>query len=240
MSVTAVAPEPMTTMRLPRDLEVDGPLLGVDHPAVEVLHALEIGLVAAVVAVVAGAVEVEVAGDDHGLAGVAALGGDGPAGVVGRPLGRHDPMVEPDLLVDPGLGRGVADVGEDLVAVGDGLLALPGAERVAEGEHVRVGPDARVAEQVPGAADGVAGLEDGEGRPRAVGLEPVGGADARQPGADDEDVEVLDLGDRLGDGHAAAPASLSLSSPSVPKRRACHSSTSSSVSWSSGWKSLRS
>ena len=77
------------------------------------------------------------------------------------------------------------------VAVGDRLLAVPRPERVAEGEHVGVGPDARVAEQVPRAADGVAGLEDGVGRPRALGLEVVAGADAGQAGADDEDVEVL-------------------------------------------------
>ena len=47
-----------------------------------------------------------------------------------------------------------------------------------------------IAEQVPGPADGVACLEDGVRGPGALGLEVVAGPDARQAGADDEDVEV--------------------------------------------------
>ena len=102
-------------------------------------------------------------------------------------------MVEADLLVDPGFARGVLDVLEDGITVGDGLLAIPRAERVAEGEHVRVGPDAGVAEQVPRAPDGAPCLEDGVGGPRALVLEVVGGADARQARSDHQNIQVLDL-----------------------------------------------
>src|SRR5690606_954098 len=125
------------------------------------------------------------------LAGVGALGGDGPAGVGGGPLGAGDAVVEADVAVDARLGGGVDDVPADRLAVGDGLGAGPGAERVAQGVHVGVGPDAGVAEQVPRAADGAPGLEDGVGGPRAAVLQVVGGADAGEPGPDDQDVEVL-------------------------------------------------
>ena len=53
----------------------------------------------------------------------------------------------------------------------------------AEGEHVRVGADARIPEQIPRASDYRARLEDGVRRPRTVGLHIVGGGDAGQAGA---------------------------------------------------------
>src|SRR3546814_20418886 len=89
--------------------------------------------------------------------------------------------------------------------------ALPRPERVAEGEHVRVGAHAGVAEQVPGASDGVAGLEDRIRRPGRLGLQVVPSADAGPPGADHADVEVL------GGRHPAAPATRSFSLPLAPK-----------------------
>ena len=55
-----------------------------------------------------------------------------------------------------------------------------------------------IAEQVPRAADRVARLEDRVVR-RGASLEVVGGADARQPGADDQDVDVLMLGRGISD-----------------------------------------
>ena len=55
---------------------------------------------------------------------------------------------------------GLADVREDRRAVGDRLVARPRPEREAERVHVRVGADARIAEQVPRAADALARLED--------------------------------------------------------------------------------
>src|SRR4051812_43758441 len=60
-----------------------------------------------------------------------------------------------------------------------------------ECEHVRVRPDAGIAEQVPGATEIVPRLEHGVRAMRALRLESVGGPDAGQPGTDDEDVQML-------------------------------------------------
>ena len=92
---------------------------------------------------------------------------------------------------DAVLPGGVLDVVADRLTVGDRLRVLPRPEGVAEGEHVRVRPDAGVAEQVPGSADGAPGLQDRVGLPRAVLLQMAGGPDAGQAGADDQDVHVL-------------------------------------------------
>ena len=172
-------------------VEVGRPVLGVDDRPAEAVSAGEVGLVAVVVAVVAAAGEQEPAGELHRLSGVGAFGGDVPAGFVARPVGGHDAVVEADVAIDALLRGGVLYVPQDRVTVGDGLGTVPGPKGVAEGEHVRVRPDARVAEQVPGAADGVAGFEDGVAGPRTVGLDVVTGADARQSCADDQHVEVL-------------------------------------------------
>ena len=100
---------------------------------------------------------------------------------------------EAHLLVDARLARGLAHVLEDRRAVRERLLVRPRPEAVAERLHVRVRAHARVAEQVPGAADRLARLEDRVGEPGQAVLQMVGGADPGQTGADDHDVEVLHL-----------------------------------------------
>ena len=69
--------------------------------------------------------------------------------------------------------------------------SLPRPELVAEGEHVGVGADAGVAEQVPGAAEPLAALQHRDGLVRELGGQLAGRADAGQAGADDQDVEML-------------------------------------------------
>src|SRR6185503_14999134 len=121
----------------------------------------------------------------------AALHLDPPQGLLARPLGADDPVSEADLVADVVGVRGRADVVEDLPARGDRLWLLPGPERVAEGEHVGVGADPGVAEQVPGAADRIARLEDREALRRAALAKMAGGADPGDPGPDDQHVDVL-------------------------------------------------
>src|SRR5258708_16638578 len=100
-------------------------------------------------------------------------------------------MVEADIAVDVVLGRGLADVIQNVRPVGDRLRLGPRLERIAEREHVAIGADAGIAKQVPGAADAVAPFEDRVALARALLLQVIARADARQSGADNEDVEVF-------------------------------------------------
>src|SRR5712691_3020513 len=56
---------------------------------------------------------------------------------------------------------------------------------------VALGADAGIAEQIPGAADGLAPFEDDEALARAFLPQVIARADAGQAGADNEDVEML-------------------------------------------------
>src|SRR3712207_9028618 len=90
--------------------------------------------------------------------------------------------------------------------------------------QVGVRPDAGVAEQVPGAAGGRAGLEDGEALRRQLGREVAAGPDARDPSPDDEAVAVLD--GRLRGGH---PSDSPWCAPLAPLHRAPRCSDRNSV-----------
>ena len=180
---------------LARDVEVLGPLLRVDDRARELFAPRERGRVARVVAVVARARDHEAGGVAHRLLAarfVAAHGLDRPARVGARPVGAHHAMAEADVVDHSGLARRVLDVGADVAAVRDRLGVRPGPERVPHRQHVGVRADAGVAEQVPGAADALAPLEDREGLAGRVARQVPAGVDARETRADDQDVEVLD------------------------------------------------
>ena len=91
----------------------------------------------------------------------------------------------------------LVEVGEDLLARGDGRAA-PGLEPVAVGEQVAVGAHAGVAVGPPGAAAVVLRVQEHEGPVGEPLLQVVGGADAGDAGADDEDVDVAGVLDLLG------------------------------------------
>ena len=105
----------------------------------------------------------------------------------------------------------LVQVVEDLVRIGDGIVGSPGLELIAEGVQVGVRPDARVAEQVPGAADGGTAVDDGKTSARLLGHQVVAQPDSGDPGADDQHIDVA--AQRLrgatlverGDGHGALP-----------------------------------
>src|SRR6185436_12271037 len=111
----------------------------------------------------------------------------GPTRLRRRPRRALDAMVEADLPVDAVVDGGLADVIQNVGSVGDRLRLGPRLERVAKREHVRVGADAGIAKQVPGAADAVAPLEDDIALARALLLQVIARANAGKPGADDED-----------------------------------------------------
>ena len=87
--------------------------------------------------------------------------------VVRVPARPHHPVPVADQLVDAVLLGDGAQVVEDHRPVGQRAVARPRPPAEAEGEHVGVGADARVAEQVPGAAAGLARLEHRHGLRRA-------------------------------------------------------------------------
>jgi hypothetical protein len=151
----------------------------------------QLRVVRALVVVVAAA-EVEEAARQL-LARAVALDRHGPARLVARPVGPHDLAAETDSLGDAVLLGGLAQVFQDLRPVGDGVGVGPRLEREAERHHVGVGSDAGVAEEVPGAAQRVARLEDRPGARGAHRLQAVAGADAGEAGSDDEDVQVLEI-----------------------------------------------
>jgi hypothetical protein len=97
----------------------------------------------------------------------------------------------PDVLVDLVLVGSFVDVAADVLTVGDRIAVRPRLERVAEGVHVRVRADARIAEQVPGAAGGLTRLEDRVRLARAHRLQAVRGPDAGQTCADEQHVYVV-------------------------------------------------
>ena len=67
----------------------------------------------------------------------------------------------------------------------------PRLEAVAEGVQVAVGADAGIAVGGPGAAKRLLRLQRDEARSRALRGEVIGGANARNAGAGDQDVEML-------------------------------------------------
>ena len=165
------------------------PELWMHHAATEVLLARKRWPVSLRVAVVAGAdvKEMRAQADPAAIGG--ALGLDRPAGGAAIP-GRADHLVPvADVLCDARLVGGLANVREDRRAIGNCLGASPGLEAVPQGVHVRVGADARVAEQIPGTAHGLPGFQDGVALAGAAVLQLSGGADTGQAGADDQNIK---------------------------------------------------
>ena len=100
-------------------------------------------------------------------------------------------MVETDPLLDSLLLGRAPDVFEDRGSIGNRLRAGPWPEAETERVHARVRADSRVAEEIPGAAEVRARLEDCVTLARTALLQVVGGANAGDPGADYENVHVL-------------------------------------------------
>src|SRR3954452_8419427 len=172
-------------------VEVLGPVLRDDEPALVVLDALEVREEAVLVVVVAGAEQQERAGPF--LRRPFALGADGPAGRVRGPRRAADLRAELDVGLDAVLARGLSEIGADVLSVAHGRVVRPRLERERVREDVGVRADAREAEQVPGPPDGLARLEDRVARAGAVALQSRRGADPGDPRADDQHVDVPDV-----------------------------------------------
>ncbi len=100
-------------------------------------------------------------------------------------------MAEADMTIDAFVARRVGNVLADVVAGRDRLGASPRAERIAHGEHIGIRANARIAKQVPGAADALALFQDHVGLAGAKLLQVMGSVNAGEARADDQHVEVF-------------------------------------------------
>ncbi|PAV72389.1 hypothetical protein WR25_15956 [Diploscapter pachys] len=159
-------------------VQVLRPVLRMDPHPFERLLAGKARQETCVVVVVAGAAQQELAAVlPHRCAGLM-HGADLPQALLAAPVGAGDLHAVMDLLVQAMLPGRVLDVPPDRGAVGEHLGASPQAELVAVAEHVRIGTDAWVTEQVPGAAHAGAPLEDRHAALRELLRQLAGGTNA--------------------------------------------------------------
>ena len=173
-------------------------MLRVHDLAAESVTTRELRGVALVVAVVPAGAEDPVRTELHQFLGVLrsaeALDVDRPARVIARPGRAQNLVVEPDFGVNVVLRDGLAQVGQNLVRRRDGIFVAPRLELVAERVQIGVRPNPGISEQIPRASGCAACLKDGVGPAWVFLLQVVGGADAGDACADDQDVYMLDAG----------------------------------------------
>jgi hypothetical protein len=75
---------------------------------------------------------------------------------------RIQTLSKADLPIDAELARGLLDIVADRISFRDRHFARPRPEREAKRVHVGIRPHAGIAEQVPGAADALAHVEQGK------------------------------------------------------------------------------
>src|SRR6185369_8833068 len=100
-------------------------------------------------------------------------------------------MAVSDSFVYTEFGGGVADVVQYRGTIGDGLGVTPRAKAIAERVHVGVGSDAWITKEIPRATDRSAPFEYDEALVTAVHLQMTRSTNPRQPGAHNDDVDVL-------------------------------------------------
>ena len=164
-------------------------MLRMDDPALEAVDAGKLRQVARLVAIVAAAHPQEAAREEYARSITLDL--DRPFGIRCRPRSADNAVAILDVAVDIVVARDLADVAQDRGAVGDRLGVLPRPEAVAQRVHVGVRAHAGIAEQIPRPTARAAPLEDRVALAGAIRLQMPGGADAREPGADDQHVEMF-------------------------------------------------
>src|SRR5699024_2973007 len=132
-----------------------------------------------------------------GAVGVPGVGAAAPAGHAGDPVHPAaavpvrvgDPRAQVEAVERAGLAGGVADVLLDVRAAAERGVVRPGPEREAEGGHVGVRADARVAEGVPGSGQVVVGVVDLPVPSGERAADVVGEVDPGDPRAHDQQVQ---------------------------------------------------
>jgi len=109
-----------------------------------------------------------------------------------RPFGGLDLVAITDVRPKIGILDSPAQIVQNLLARSDGIT-LPRLEAIAESEQIAVRTGAGILVHQPGAAERFHRVEDNKAQVRAVLAQQGCAADARDPRADDYNVETLDL-----------------------------------------------
>src|ERR1700683_448355 len=141
--------------------EIFGPVLGVKDADAEAIHAGPAGHITLGVIVVAAANVKKIAGEASGLF-FRACRVNGPESLRRGPRSAGNLMTETNFAVDAIFANSFLKIFENGRTTRDGFLVSPGAETEAERVHVRIGTDARIAEEVPGSANRVAAFQNYE------------------------------------------------------------------------------
>ncbi len=151
-------------------IEIRRPFLRMDECPAESLHPVPLRQISAVVVVIAGAEVEEAARDPHDNSALR-LRIDRPARSPRGPRCTPHAMIEADLPVDAVFAGCFVDVLEYRRTIGDCLCVLPRPETVAERVHVGIRSDARIAKEVPCAAECFSCFEDQKTLLRALSFQ---------------------------------------------------------------------
>ena len=165
-------------------------MLRVEQLTLELIGAGEVRHVTLVVAVVTGAGQQHAADEGLRLAGGLVHRFHRPATRSTIPVGRTGLQPVVDVIIHPIFLRSLTDVLANGRAIGQHLERMPRAELVPEAKHVGIRTDARVPEQVPGATQALAPLDQCIAQPGTLPGDMAGHANTGQTGADDEHINV--------------------------------------------------
>ena len=169
------------------------PVHGMDDLALEILGAGPLRREPVLVPVVALTHPQEVRGEPDVLAGIGPDPLDRPALGLARPRRPQYLMLVADAPLEPVLGDHLAHVTPDFLGRRD-RRASPGLEAIAERVEVAIRPDPGIFMGIPCSAIALLRLQHQEPCPRHGVLQVISGTDARYPGPDDQDIDVLRLG----------------------------------------------
>jgi len=172
--------------------EILRPILRVNDVPFEVLHSAPFWRVALGMTVVSLTHPQKIPSETHRFASISPYTFERPELLAARPAGHRDRVPIADVTVDTVLSDDFAHVIEDLGPSRD-RRARPRLEAIAKSVKVAVGPGAGVTMGEPGAAEAFLCFDNDKARAEALFGEMIGPADPGDAGADDHDVEVLDL-----------------------------------------------
>lgn len=173
-------------------IQVFRPMLRVNDLALEIVATRKNRRVPFVISIITGAGIKKIARVSFGLVVRTNQHIDRPSRVIGRPRCRLHALMKPNFTVDTEFTRRVLHVRQYRRTVGNRFLLAPGPKRISEREHVRIRPNAGISEQIPRSAKRPPPFQNDVALLRQLGLQVITSRNARQAGAHDQYVEMLD------------------------------------------------